>query len=72
MVAESRHNEAKAAGFYHHDLMDRNYDAIQIVTVQEIIESGKVLDIPMSLEVLKEAQLKAAGNQLSMLDSLSG
>ena len=65
-------NEAKAAGFYYHDLMDRNYDAIQIVTVQDIIENGKVLDIPMSLEVLKEAQLKAAGNQLSMLDSLSG
>jgi DNA modification methylase len=59
--------EAKAVGLYHHDLMDRNYDAIQIVTIQDMIENGKVLDIPMSLEVLKEAQLKAAGNQLSML-----
>ncbi|MDD4876099.1 MAG: DNA methyltransferase [Dehalococcoidales bacterium] len=61
-------NEAKAAGFYHHDLMDRNYDAIQIVTIEDMIEHGKVLDIPMSHEVLKEAQLKAAGNQLSLLD----
>ena len=60
-------SEAKAAGFYHHDLMDRNYDAIQIVTVQDMIEHGKVLDIPMSIEVLKAAQLKAAGNQLSLL-----
>ena len=47
-------NEAKGAGFYHHDLMDRNYDAIQIVTIQDMIEHGKVLDIPMSLEVLKK------------------
>jgi site-specific DNA-methyltransferase (adenine-specific) len=59
--------EAKNAGFYHHDLMDRNYDTIQIVTIQDMIENGKILDIPMSLEVLREAQLKAAGNQLSML-----
>lgn len=63
--------EAKAAGFYHHDLMDRNYDAIQIVTIQDMIENGKLLDIPMSLEVLREAQLKAAGNQLPLMgDSL--
>jgi len=60
-------SEAKSAGFYHHDLMDRNYDAIQIVTVQDMIEKHKVLDIPMSIEVLKAAQLKAAGNQLSLL-----
>jgi len=62
--------EAKGAGCYHHDLMDRNYDAIQIVTIQDMIENGKVLDIPMSLEVLKAAQLKAVGNQLSLLDDV--
>jgi len=61
-------HEAKAAGPYHHDLMDRNYDAIQIVTVQDMIENHKVLDIPMSHEVLRAAQLKAAGNQYSMLE----
>ncbi|MFC2066599.1 DNA methyltransferase [Chloroflexota bacterium] len=60
--------EAKSAGVYYHDLMDRNYDAIQIVTVEDIIEHGKVLDIPMSLEVLKSAQLKAAGNQLPLIE----
>jgi site-specific DNA-methyltransferase (adenine-specific) len=59
--------EAKGVGLYHHDLMDRNYDAIQIVTIQDMIENGKVLDIPMSLEVLKAAQLRAAGNQLPLL-----
>jgi len=63
-------SEAKATGLYHHDLMDRNYDAIQIVTIQDMIENGKVLDIPMSLDVLRKAQLKAAGNQLSLMKGL--
>ncbi len=60
-------NEAKGAGLYHHDLMDRNYDAIQIVTVKDMLENGKVLDIPMSHEVLKEARLKAIG-QLTLAE----
>ena len=59
--------EAKNTGHYHHDLMDRDYDAIQIVTIEDMI-NGKVLDIPMSLEVLKEAQLKASGNQLPLME----
>jgi len=59
--------EAKAAGLYHHDLMDRNYDVIDIVTIKDMIEKGKVLGIAMSLEVLKKAQLKADGNQPPLL-----
>ena len=51
--------EAKGIGTYHHDLMGRSYDKVQIVTVQEIIEEGKRLEIPMSLEVLKKAQAVA-------------
>jgi site-specific DNA-methyltransferase (adenine-specific) len=49
-------NEAKAAGQFHHETMGRNYDSISIVTIREIVESGKRLDIPMSLEVLKAAK----------------
>jgi DNA modification methylase len=60
--------EAKAAGLYHHDLMDRDYDTIQIVTIQDMIEHGKVLDIPMSLDVLKAAQMKAIGNQPALFE----
>ena len=48
--------EAKGVGTYYHDLMGRPYDKIQIVTVQEIVEAGERLEIPMSLEVLKKAQ----------------
>lgn len=57
---------AKAAGSYHHDLMGRNYDRIQIVTVKDISENGKRLELPMSLEVLRAAQLKAQGDQLGL------
>jgi len=49
-------NEAKAAGQYKHEDMGRSYDRISIVTVKEIVEDGKRLEIPMSLEVLKAAQ----------------
>jgi site-specific DNA-methyltransferase (adenine-specific) len=59
--------EAKSAGVYQHPLMQRSYDKIQIVTVQEIVEQEKRLDIPMSLEVLKAAQVKAKGEQLDLI-----
>jgi len=61
--------EAKGVGAYHHDLMGRNYDKIQIVTVQEIIEQGERLDIPMSLEVLKKAQSVTQSSQLQLMDT---
>jgi len=59
--------EAKSAGQYHHDLMGRNYDCIQIVTAQEIVEGNRRLDLPMSLEVVKKAQAHAGGEQLGLL-----
>ena len=48
--------EAKAAGQYKHEKMGRNYDEISIVTIKEIVEEGKRLEIPMSVEVVKAAQ----------------
>jgi site-specific DNA-methyltransferase (adenine-specific) len=48
--------DAKAAGQFHHEEMGRKYDVIQIVTVREIIEDGRRLEIPMSLEVLASAR----------------
>ena len=55
-------NEAKAAGQYRHEDMGRNYDRIQIVTVQELL-NGERLEIPMSLEVLKAAQKATNADQ---------
>ena len=48
--------EAKAAGFYRHVLMDRTYDKIQIVTIKDILQQSKRLDMPLSVEVLKAAE----------------
>jgi DNA modification methylase len=58
--------EAKSAGRYEHETMGRSYDKISIVTVQEIVEDGKRLEIPMSLEVLAAAKLAAEGKQLGL------
>lgn len=57
-------SEAKAAGQYRHEDMGRNYDQISIVTVREIVDRGKRLEIPMSLEVLASAhRLSDLGQQ---------
>ena len=47
--------EASGAGRYHHELMGKNYDSIQIVTIRDIIENNHRLDLPMVYEVLKAA-----------------
>lgn len=48
-------DEAMAAGMYHHELLNRDTPRIQIVTIQEMIEEGKRIDLPLSLDVLKSA-----------------
>lgn len=58
--------EAKATGQFHHESMGRNYDRIQMVTIEEIVEQKKRLDIPMSLEVLRAAQREADGKQMTL------
>ncbi len=55
--------EATAAERYDHPLMLRSYPRVQIVTVEEIVEQHKRLDIPMSLEVLKKAQAVGKGEK---------
>ncbi|MGI8653707.1 MAG: hypothetical protein ACR2LC_00655 [Pyrinomonadaceae bacterium] len=47
--------------------MGRSYDRIQIVTIEEILEQDKRLDVPMSLEVLKNAQREIESNQMSLI-----
>lgn len=59
--------EAKAAGQYRHESMGRSYDCISIVTVQEILEQKRRLDIPMNLDVLKQAQSLVIADQLDLL-----
>ena len=47
---------AKTAGIYQTRYMSQSCDRIQIVTIKEIIEENKRLDIRLSFEVLKSAE----------------
>jgi site-specific DNA-methyltransferase (adenine-specific) len=59
--------EAKDAGKFRHEDMARDYDAISIVPVMDIVEHGKTLEIPMSLEVVRAAQRANEDKQLDWL-----
>ena len=59
--------EAKQAGLYTHETMGRDYEVISIVTVKEILESKKRLEIPMSLEVLAKAKSISDEEQIDLL-----
>ena len=60
--------EAKEAGIYQSRFMSQPTDKIRIVTIQEIIEEQKRLDIRLSLEVLKSAekQMEVRQGQLDL------
>ena len=47
--------------------MGRSYDKIGLVTIQEILEQERRLQIPMSLEVLAAAQRASTSAQLDWL-----
>ena len=53
--------EAKAVGNFEHLLMGKSYPRVQIVTVEEIVEQHKRLDVPMNIDVLKKAQSAGSG-----------
>ena len=57
--------EAMSAGTYHHELLNRDYPKIQIVTIREMVEENKRADLPLGIEVLKTAQVVNVSEQLS-------
>ncbi len=59
---------AKAAGIYQSKYMNQSVDKIQIITIQEIIEEKKRIDIGLMFEVLKSAekQRETKGIQTSL------
>ena len=59
--------DAKKAGSFKHETMGHSYDRISIVTVREIVEEGKRLEIPMSLEVVAAAKRQAEGDQIELI-----
>ncbi len=63
--------EANSYGTFHHELMNRDYSHVEIVTIQDILE-GKCLNIPLSIEVLKSAERKQTPiEQLSILPKVA-
>ena len=61
--------ETNAVGIYAHPLMNKNYPRIQIVTIADIIEKGSHLEMPMSLEVLKKAQITSDAIQAQLFEN---
>lgn len=57
---------AKEAGIYQSIYRSEAIDKIQIVTIQEIIEAQKRLDVPLIEEVLKSAEKQALSKQLPL------
>lgn len=62
-------DEANAAGIYDHKLMGRTYPRVQIVTIQDLVEQHKRMEIPMSLEVLKAAASVVDSAQNRLFDT---
>jgi site-specific DNA-methyltransferase (adenine-specific) len=59
--------EAKAAGQFEIPEMAATYDRITIVRVRDLVEQNQRLQVPMSLEVLKQARGQELGEQLELL-----
>ncbi len=59
---------AKSAGIYQSRYMNQSSDKIQIVTIKEMLEQKKRLDVRLSLEVVKSAekQMEVKGKQLEL------
>lgn len=61
--------EAVSSGFYTHPLMQREYPRVSIVTIRELIENDKRLDMPLSFDVVKPAPPKKSNeNEQSQLN----
>ena len=59
--------EARAHGKFRHEEMGKDYDTISIVPVADILQKGKHLEIPMSIEVLKAAERASANQQMDWI-----
>lgn len=58
--------EANSGPTYTHALTGITVPQISIITIKDIVENGKRLMLPVSLEALWKAKMDAAGNQLSL------
>ena len=59
--------DAKDASDYFHQLFNRAYPRIQIVTIEEIVLAKKRIELPL-VDVLKKAEAFINVEQLNLLD----
>ena len=62
--ADNLVKEAKKYGTYKNNLLNKSYDKIQVINIEEIID-GAILDLP-TIDILKKAQRKHNVKQLSL------
>ena len=62
----SMRKAAHAAQTYHHDLMQRDHEKIQIVTIRDMLEDGTRLDMPLTREVVRRAAPQDQARQLEL------
>jgi hypothetical protein len=62
----SMRKAAHTAGTYHYNLMQRDYEKIQIVTIRDMLEHGTRLDMPLTHEVVKRATPENQITQLAL------
>jgi len=48
--------EAISSGYYHHELMGRDYPRVKIVTIREMIENNVRMDLPLSFDSVKSGK----------------
>ena len=58
--------EAAGAGTYHHQLMNRSYPCIQIVSIEQILQDGARLEMPLSWDVVNKAQAEDNTEQINI------
>ncbi len=63
--------EATEAGFYHSDISGKDYPAVQIITIRELLEEGRKPNLPLLvLSPYQQAQpIKKAADQAEMFGS---
>lgn len=59
---------AKSTGSYTHSFTGRTYPCVQIVTIRDIIEGGKTLNLPLSVDALKVASKPSSGERQQDID----
>ena len=58
--------QARVAQRYHHELTGRDYPRIDIVTIREILEDSRRIELPIGLDRMKAVQRERYAKQLKL------